>query len=559
MNDILRLFVLLAAAVPALAADLPLGHKDFYPSPQRPVGWRGDGSGAFPGATPVAEWDGAAGKNVVWKVAMPGPSFSQPVVVGDKVFTLADPNLLICVSAIDGKVLWQKAVDHTTKMPPDMATQAREAQKFWDALFRQYSLWADLDRPLVPLKGIAQSELDAMRRAAEEHGFSINRPGQANFDMIKRGDPLLKRTLEDQAKFSLYNFGHWEGILTHTFATPVSDGKHVWVNMSNDQVACYDLAGKCVWLVWDRPKSIRPGEHHVRYAMSPILVGEMLIVFAAGEMRAYEKATGKKLWGVEHKKDFGAYWVKVGTPRHMRLSLDGKPFDVILSPGSGVYRVADGKLVGSVPDVHGYEGSTALVSGDVLVRKGAPDSGEAHRLACRFKATGPDVVTFETVWDNLVKKSGNTTDILFDGKIWCPQGGTITDWSTGKEVPMALGRVRDSSPSLGGRLIIAIAGGGYGEREKAPGTCSATVISLDDPSKATAIKAAFSDQRYAEDQEFRLRWRWRGNGSSMSNSSPIFAANRMFFRTVGYLWCIGDPKDPWATPANCPPEARVAK
>lgn len=32
----------------------PLGHKDFYPSPQHPVGFRGDGNGCFPGATPVA-------------------------------------------------------------------------------------------------------------------------------------------------------------------------------------------------------------------------------------------------------------------------------------------------------------------------------------------------------------------------------------------------------------------------------------------------------------------------------------------------------------------------
>ena len=88
----------------AVAKDVPLGHKDFYPSPQRPVGFRGGGNGCFPGATPVAEfWDGTPAqvdrllmtesfgitlkqkgrakvwdvtdeksKNLVWKTRLPG-------------------------------------------------------------------------------------------------------------------------------------------------------------------------------------------------------------------------------------------------------------------------------------------------------------------------------------------------------------------------------------------------------------------------------------------------------------------------------------------------------
>ena len=33
-----------------------LGAPDFSPSPQRPIGWRGDGTGRYPGATPPLEW-----------------------------------------------------------------------------------------------------------------------------------------------------------------------------------------------------------------------------------------------------------------------------------------------------------------------------------------------------------------------------------------------------------------------------------------------------------------------------------------------------------------------
>ena len=42
---------------------VPLGSPAFHPSPDRPVGWRGDGSGRYPGATPPLHW-GRAAKSV---------------------------------------------------------------------------------------------------------------------------------------------------------------------------------------------------------------------------------------------------------------------------------------------------------------------------------------------------------------------------------------------------------------------------------------------------------------------------------------------------------------
>jgi outer membrane protein assembly factor BamB len=35
---------------------VPIGSPDFYPSDEHPLGWRGDGSGRFPGANPPTEW-----------------------------------------------------------------------------------------------------------------------------------------------------------------------------------------------------------------------------------------------------------------------------------------------------------------------------------------------------------------------------------------------------------------------------------------------------------------------------------------------------------------------
>src|SRR5262245_16672491 len=44
------------AAGPASTAAAPLGSPDFRPSPTRPVGWRGDWTGRFPGASPPVRW-----------------------------------------------------------------------------------------------------------------------------------------------------------------------------------------------------------------------------------------------------------------------------------------------------------------------------------------------------------------------------------------------------------------------------------------------------------------------------------------------------------------------
>jgi len=52
----LALVFLLFGVSPVAAGEKPLGSADFRPSPERPVGWRGDGSGKFPGANPPVNW-----------------------------------------------------------------------------------------------------------------------------------------------------------------------------------------------------------------------------------------------------------------------------------------------------------------------------------------------------------------------------------------------------------------------------------------------------------------------------------------------------------------------
>jgi outer membrane protein assembly factor BamB len=88
------------------AADAPLGGAEVRPSVARPVGWRGDGSGHFPSASPVAKW--SAKENVLWQTEV-GAGQSSPIVVGQRVLLTSEPDLLICLDTETGKELWRRS------------------------------------------------------------------------------------------------------------------------------------------------------------------------------------------------------------------------------------------------------------------------------------------------------------------------------------------------------------------------------------------------------------------------------------------------------------------
>ena len=45
-------------------------------------------------------------KNIAWVSEMPGPSYSLPIMVGEKIFVTSEPADLVCVEKRTGKMLW---------------------------------------------------------------------------------------------------------------------------------------------------------------------------------------------------------------------------------------------------------------------------------------------------------------------------------------------------------------------------------------------------------------------------------------------------------------------
>src|SRR5438552_659031 len=78
------------------AAEAVPGDPTYSPSADHPVGWRGDGTGRFPGANPPTTWErkpvdggGYTTKNILWASPLPNVGVCSPIVVGDRIFLLA--------------------------------------------------------------------------------------------------------------------------------------------------------------------------------------------------------------------------------------------------------------------------------------------------------------------------------------------------------------------------------------------------------------------------------------------------------------------------------------
>ena len=97
----------ISAADSVPSPSVPLGAPEFRATGERPFGWRGDGSGRFPGATPVTTWSATA--NVRWSPVV-GRSYSSPIITEQFVLVTSEPNLVVCVNRADGSVRWKSAV-----------------------------------------------------------------------------------------------------------------------------------------------------------------------------------------------------------------------------------------------------------------------------------------------------------------------------------------------------------------------------------------------------------------------------------------------------------------
>ncbi len=619
MTGLICLLVLLTVAGIARAgeAELPFADADFYPSSLRPVGWRGDGTGCFPGATVPDRWDAKTGENIVWKTKVPA-GFSQPIVVGEKVFITADPAWLICLSIHDGRVLWKRHVDHTEAMPEDMRDNARKEIEFWRDKWAEYSRWRlavielekkvkaaghstrGMYRDIKQHKILEKPDHESMVKEHEkiladedlgkeyrrlktwqdDNGFAVLTACNGEVVRVRnksdkmRGKPqppLKARWLKAQKTYDIWFADNWEGYTTWSFATPCSDGQNVYVTTVNNAVACYDLKGNKKWLVWDHPAdNSDTGPLHTRFVASPFLQGDSLVVYQNCELRAYDKATGKKRWGLvnpyrkkgrNHDRRSCRQTPEAASPRPASLPMGAHTLEVVIDGGGQIYRLSDGKVVGKGLQ-YMAKGATPIVSGDLYIWLTSGDNRPGRFGVQQMEAVSPNEVKVRKLWDRTASRHKGSASPVSDGSYVyldpSREGALAMELRTGETKKITSGQVgvKSSSPIIAGDKLIAFRCGSFWDRKGQPdGYVDAMVVHLE-TGRRSELRNCLRDLRVLEDKAFMLRNRFVGCGNMVSNASPYAQANRLLMRTKGYVWCIGEKDKPFPTPGGCPEEAR---
>jgi hypothetical protein len=641
---------LLGAALDLHAADVPLGHKDFYPSPERPVGFRGDGNACYPGARPVAEfWDGTPAeverplllesfgkkinppkdgkttakvwdvtdeksKNIVWKTRLPGWSPAEPIVVGDRVFAVGEPDWLTGLDAHAGKVLWQKRVlplQLDGKTPEEAARLQGVidiAAVFWilkgqagssmflrlppkecapiaAKLVQRLPAWrkmveaADNDPRL--LEAFDRGAAAISRRAKPDAG----EPDEADLKNLASGLREFVQAVERKYKVPVAT--EWYGMVGNAMSTPASDGERVCVAYGQGQVAAYDLRGNLLW-----GRRFPEYEHGKRGMcnLSPRLCDGILIVKSPNNTtwRGLDARTGRLVWERTGTKGNDYYTCTV-------LSLaarDGKPLRAVLYPNDlTIRRATDDAVLGQVPLVEEKQGYHVLTHNDLLWRglHHTPE-GAIFRLVVRdpghIEAVKVADTNFPMHWafhtstpGSIIGNDSNRRGRrLYDFATGAEQGsfspksaendGGTHCWTLGQRIFAVCESSGGNNAWWRGPMSYGGGQGGQGRPTDRKAMVRLSVIDVADPKapKVLADRNLLQEPGPASDifiekyldgiDPFLFAGTYHGSASFFGcfMGGPVACGNRVFVQSAVHLRCIGDPKAPYNWNPNSRPE-----
>ena len=338
--------------------------------------WRGPlDNGVARGDVPV---EFGEGKNLAWKLDIPGRGFSSPVLWGGKLFL-------------------------TNAVP------------LGDA---------------APAKAAATAEGQPNRRgggggagggagAGKEYKFVV-----MALD-AKSGKPLWERV----AKTATPHEGYHNTYGSFASNSPVTDGKHLVAFFGSRGLYCYDLDGK---LLWD--KQFSPMNMRLQFGegSAAVLHGETVLLNfdqqSGSFIVALDVKTGKEIWRKE--RDEISSW----SPPFV-VKVNGRD-QVILSATNKVraYDLANGDLIWECKGLGGNVIPAPVVFDNklVIVMSGFRDP---NLLAIKLGGQGDLTGTDSVVWTNQRGNSYTPSPVLHDGKLYMlTDNGMLSclDAATGK-------------------------------------------------------------------------------------------------------------------------------
>jgi len=514
------LFISAGALADQGPAGLP-GSSRYVPTPEHPVGWRGDGSGRYPGADPPTTWqrtsagDAYTTSNIAWMTPLPNVGVSSPIVVGDRIFLTCEPADLVCIDKKSGRILWLRSVPEFESVPDDVrSAEPAYAEK------------------LAPLSAdLAKANEEAVAALNEEAPAALASASHSPAAALKKKRDIEKQIEKLQVKIDKKRFTHnWaRAVFGYTGATPTSDGRHVYAFLTTGVSVCYDLDGNRKWIAGGEGG----GSEHGNFA-SPLLCDNRLVVWA-NELRAYDAGTGKLAWTTPAKA-FNTYG---------SLFRASSNSETIACFQWGFFtRVRDGAALWD-KGAFGDSVTTPIVEGDTIYAwVGYPHGKDKSGFKAFKVPTDADngklvpAYPFDTDWaadempvnekKNPFDRSFVASPLYVDGLIYqLNQGGglLVNDAATGKQIYRKILPLKPkteywnwagcaASPTLAGQYIYLSDNQGT------------TIVLRPGRQYDEVARNVIEEHRENKEQAQNL-------------ATPVFDGTHMYYRTPGYLYCIG--------------------
>jgi len=293
------------------------------------------------------DWDGASGRNVLWKTEIPLPGYNSPVIWGNKLFlTGADgtTQIIYCYNRINGEKIWEHPVN-------DVVRNSSGAPRVTDD--------TGYAAPTIATDGVnvcaiyatgdvACVDFDGNRKWVKNLGMPDNHYGHSSSLLIYQGILLIQFDTNKEGKVLgldiLSGETKWETARTSkiSWASPIlaNLGDHTELILtSSPQVAGYNpLSGEELWTIdclmgevgpspaysdgvvyatneyavlaaikpGSQPEIIWETNEYLPEVASPVVDNGMVFIATSyGVIVCYDAANGELLW--EYECDDGIY------------------------------------------------------------------------------------------------------------------------------------------------------------------------------------------------------------------------------------------------------------
>jgi outer membrane protein assembly factor BamB len=465
-------------------------------------------------------------KNIAWMAPMPGPSWSSPIVVGQKIFINADEGTLLCLAKADGRVLWARDTTFFSATPP--ADRAR---------------FADIATKVEQLDQLVESLPAELNAALSIDGGKAD--GNATLQARIKQKADLEKAIREQMGKADKAYATWNNDRGWSISTPVSDGTRVYVayyggikGVGASAIACFDLDGKRLWSHFTGQTDVyEHGQHS-----TPVLSGSTLVHMSGKMLSGYDKITGAVRWS-RKTSPFGN--VQGVTP----VALKAGNVDVVLLVQTGLYRSSDGAELWA-SDIKD-DIITPVTSGGIVygVNYGfsAIEVKDSSYYALRLPPLTGDTLKpqflIRSPWHDIEPhfSDGGTngtsyyrciigSPLYHQGLVYVvSEGGQliVLDAQTGKSTYTK--PLEALNPRLTWVTVVGVCTG--------PTLAGHYIHIRDDQSQTLVIAPGPQYKELAKN----VLWEVQGNGGQQeSQSTPFYEGKRIYYRTQGFLYCIGE-------------------